>query len=154
MAKISVRLSIVAGALALLAVMIHGSAPAADAVAQHRLVLQSDTDDVEVMNMVLGNAMNAKAYYDKKGESLQVEIVAYGPGIAMLRADKAPVMERLNQAKAAIPGLTLSMCNNSKMKAEKAEGHEVTPLPGVQVVPAGIVRIMQLEEQGWSYVRP
>jgi hypothetical protein len=46
------------------------------------------------------------------------------------------------------------MCNNSKMGAEKAEGHAITPLPGVKVVPAGIARIMELEEQGYTYVKP
>jgi intracellular sulfur oxidation DsrE/DsrF family protein len=120
----------------------------------HRLLLQIDSDDVGTMNMVLGNAQNAKKYYDSKGESLQVEVVAYGPGITMLRSDTSPIKDRIEEAKKAIPGITLSMCNNAKTAAEKREGHEITPLPGVQVVPAGIVRVMELEEQGWSYVKP
>ena len=106
------------------------------------------------MNMVLNNAVNAKKYYDSKGEALQVEVVAYGPGITMLRQDNSPVKERIEQAKTAVPGLALSMCNNAKMAAEKQEGHEITPLPGVKVVPAGIVRVVELQEQGWTYVKP
>ena len=120
----------------------------------HRLLLQIDSDDVQTMNIVLGNAMNAKKYYDEKGEKLEVEVVAYGPGITMLRQDKSPIKERIEEARTAIPGLALSMCNNAKMSAEKREGIQITPLPGVKVVPAGIVRVMELEEQGWTYVKP
>ena len=46
------------------------------------------------------------------------------------------------------------MCGNAKAAAEKREGHEVVPLPGVVVVPAGIVRVVELQEQGYAYVRP
>lgn len=120
----------------------------------HRLLLQINSEDPQTMNILLGNALNAKKYYDSKGETLQVEVVAYGPGITMLRQDKSPVKDRIEEAKTAIPGLALSMCNNAKTAAEKREGHEITPLPGVTVVPAGIVRVMELEEQGWSYVKP
>jgi len=120
----------------------------------HRLLLQINTDDLQTMNIVLGNALNAKKYYDSKGEALEVEVVAYGPGISMLRSDKSQVKDRIEEAKAAIPGLALSMCNNAKMAAEKREGLTITPLPGVKVVPAGIVRVMELQEQGWSYVKP
>jgi intracellular sulfur oxidation DsrE/DsrF family protein len=120
----------------------------------HRLLLQINTEDVQTMSIVLGNAVNAKKYYDSKGETLQVEVVAYGPGITMMRDDKSPVKDRIAETKTAIPGLVLSMCNNAKTAAEKREGHEITPLPGVTVVPAGIVRVMELEEQGWSYVKP
>ena len=120
----------------------------------HRYVIQVSRDDVEGMNLALGNAVNAKKLYDSRGEQFQVEIVAYGPGITMLREDKSPVKERIEEAKKAIPNLVLSMCGNAKAAAEKREGHAVTPLPGVGVVPAGVVRVAELEEQGWTYIRP
>lgn len=144
------------GLLLIAGLLISGgpSVAAQQSAKSHRLLLQINTEDLQTMNIVLGNAMNAKKYYDEKGEALQVEVVAYGPGISMLRQDKSPVKDRLEEAKKAIPGLALSMCNNAKMAAEKREGHEITPLPGVKVVPAGIVRVMELQEEGWSYVKP
>jgi intracellular sulfur oxidation DsrE/DsrF family protein len=120
----------------------------------HKLALQVSRDEPEAFNLALGNAMNAKKYYDSKGEQLQVEIVAYGPGITMFREDKSPVKDRIAEVQKAIPGIVLSMCGNAKAAAEKREGHEITPLPGVQVVPAGIVRVVQLQEEGYAYVRP
>ena len=144
--------------IAVLSLLLPMSGPPASAAQaapkSHRLLLQINTEDLATMNIVLGNAMNAKKYYDSKGESLQVEVVAYGPGISMLRSDKSPVKDRIEEAKTAIPGLALSMCNNAKMSAEKREGITIVPLPGVKVVPAGIVRVMELEEEGWSYVKP
>lgn len=120
----------------------------------HRYVIQVSREDAEGMNLALNNAMAAKRLYDSRGEQFQVEIVAYGPGITMLREDKSPVKEHIEEAKKAIPGLVLSMCGNAKAGAEKREGHEITPLAGVGVVPAGVVRVAELQEQGWTYIRP
>lgn len=120
----------------------------------HHVVIQVDTDDPATMRIALGNSMNAKKYYDSKGEKLVLEIVAYGPGITMLRSDTSPVKDQIEEVRTGIPGITLSMCNNSKEATEKREGKTIIPLPGVQVVPAGIVRVVELQEQGYSYVRP
>jgi intracellular sulfur oxidation DsrE/DsrF family protein len=120
----------------------------------HKMVIQVSRDDMEGMNLALANAMNSKTLYDKRGEQFQVEIVAYGPGITMFRADTSPVKDRIEAAKKAIPGLVLSMCGNAKAAAEKREGHEVIPLPGVGVVPAGVVRVAELQEEGYVYIRP
>jgi len=120
----------------------------------HKLVIQVSRDEAEGFNLALGNAINYRNYYESKHEQFQVEIVAYGPGITMLREDKSPVKDRIEEAKKAIPGLVLSMCGNAKAAAERREGHEVIPLAGVQVVPAGIVRVAELQEQGYAYARP
>jgi intracellular sulfur oxidation DsrE/DsrF family protein len=37
---------------------------------------------------------------------------------------------------------------------EKKEGHAISILPEATIVPSGVVRLMELQEQGWSYVRP
>ena len=127
---------------------------AQNAAKVHKLVIQVSREDTEGFNLALGNAVNYRNYYDSKHEQFQVEIVAYGPGITMLREDKSPVKDRIEEAKKAIPGLVLSMCGNAKAAAERREGHEVVPLAGVQVVPAGIVRVAELQEQGYAYARP
>jgi intracellular sulfur oxidation DsrE/DsrF family protein len=120
----------------------------------HKMVIQVSREDTEGMNLALGNALNAKKLYDTRGEQFQVEIVAYGPGITMFREDKSPVKERLAEVKKEIPGIVYSMCGNAKAAAERREGHEVVPIAGVGVVPAGIVRVAELQEQGYVYIRP
>ena len=150
----SSRLAAVLGALSMLLLFASMQGVLAQQSTAHRLVLQVDTEDTQTMNITLANAINAKKYYDEKGQSVTIEIVTYGPGITMFRSDTSPVKERLNEARKSIPDLALTMCGNAKAGAEKREGRAIIPLDGVKVVPAGIVRIMELQEQGYSYVRP
>ncbi len=50
--------------------------------------------------------------------------------------------------------ITFSACKNTMNKMEKKSGKAITLVDGVQVVQAGVLRIMELQEQGYSYVRP
>jgi uncharacterized protein len=124
----------------------------------HRLVLQVDQNDAAVMNLALNNAQNVLEYYRDKHEDVDIEIVAYGPGLNMLRADTSPVKDRIAQlasGDATFPSkIVFSACNNTKEAMERREGHPIPIIPQAGIVPAGIVRIMELEEQGWSYARP
>jgi hypothetical protein len=73
----------------------------------------------------------------------------------MLRADTSPVQDRLKHLKEMTAGkIQFSACNNTKQHMEKAEGHAIPIVAEATVVPSGVVRLMELQEQGWSYVRP
>ena len=131
------------------------TALAADAK-PHRIVIQVDQNDPKVMNLALNNATNVIDHYRAKNEQVDIEIVAYGPGLNMLRDDTSPVKDRLKRLKdMAFPGhLQLSACNHTMQGMEKAEGHPVAIVPEATIVPSGVVRLMELQEEGWSYVRP
>ncbi len=146
------RSGLVAVALAL----IGSSGLAAEKAASHRIVIQVSQNDPERMNLALNNTENAIKYYSGKGESIEVEIVAYGPGLNMLREDTSPVKDHIKALKASNIGgdVRFSACHNTQMAMEKREGHPIKIIPEATVVPAGIVRLTQLEEQGWSYIRP
>jgi intracellular sulfur oxidation DsrE/DsrF family protein len=108
------------------------------------------------MNLALNNATNVVEYYRAKGENVDVDIVTYGPGMHMLRVDTSPVQDRIKNLKdLAFPGkIQFSACNNTKEGMQKKEGQTVALLSEASIVPSGVVRLMQLQEQGWSYVRP
>ena len=129
---------------------------AADKPKPHRVAIQVDQDDPAVMNLALNNASNIIEYYRDKGEPVQVEVVAYGPGLNMLRADKSPVKDRIKQLKdVSFPSdIQFAACNNTKKGMEKREGHPITIIPQAHLVPAGVIELMRLEEAGWSYIRP
>lgn len=80
--------------------------------------------------------------------------MAYGPGLHMLRADTSPVKDRVKSVGESIPGLTFTACGNTIDTMKKAEGKEIPILPGVTVVQTGVVRLMELQEKGWTYIRP
>lgn len=144
---------------AVLAVLAGGAALAFQSHAagkDHRIVFQVDQNDPAVMNLVLNNVDNTMSYYHDKGEQVQIEVVAYGPGLHMLRADTSPVKDRLRRmAQNSFPSsLTFSACGNTKAGMEEKEGHPITIVPEASIVPSGVVRLSELEEAGWSYIRP
>ncbi len=128
---------------------------AADAK-QHRVAIQVDQNDPAIMNLVLNNASNIMEQYKSKGETVQVEIVAYGPGLHMLRADTSPVQDRIKQiVDASFPSnIKFSACNNTKEGMEKREGKAISIISQAQLVPSGAVRLVELQEDGWSYLKP
>ena len=140
---------------AALSIALASSALAADGKT-HRIAIQVDQNDPAVINMVLNNATNVIEHYRAKNEDVDVEIVAYGPGMHMLRADTSPVADRIKRLKEAVfPGkIQFSACNHTKQGMEKTEGHAISVVPEATIVPSGVVRLMELQEQGWSYVRP
>jgi hypothetical protein len=120
----------------------------------HKLAIQVDVNDAAVMNLALNNAANVSSYYDGIGDSIQIEIVAYGPGLHMFRDDTSPVKDRLRNFKAGMPNVTFSACGVTKAGMEKAEGHPITIIPEARIVPSGAVRLIELQESGWSYLKP
>jgi hypothetical protein len=139
----------------LLSIAFAASARAVDGKT-HRIAIQVDQNDPQVMNMVLNNATHVIEYYRERHEDVDVEIVAYGPGLHMLRADSSPVQDRIKRLKDEVfPGkIQFSACNNTKQGMEKAEGHAISIVPEATIVPSGVVRLMELQEADWSYVRP
>jgi uncharacterized protein len=139
----------------LLSAALAAPAPAAD-VKTHRVAIQVNQNDPQVMNLALNNATNVIEYYRSKNEEVEVDIVTYGPGLHMLRSDTSPVQDRLKRLKElAFPSkVQYSACNNTKQGMEKAEGKPITVVGDATVVPSGVVHLMELQEQGWSYIRP
>ena len=131
--------------------------PKVATVAQpHRLAIQVDQNDPATMNLALNNATNVIQYYREKGEAVDVDVVTYGPGLHMLRADTSPVQDRIKALKdLAFPSkIQFSACNNTKEGMEKKEGHPIEIMSEAVIVPSGVIRLMELQEKGWSYVRP
>lgn len=106
------------------------------------------------MNLTLNNMSNAATHYSGTGEQFELELVAYGPGLHMLRADTSSVKDRIASIKESIDGVTFSACNVTKTAMEKSEGHPIAILPQARIVPAGVVRLVELQESGWSYIKP
>ena len=142
--------------IVLLSIALASAAFAADDKKPHRLAIHVDQNDPQVMNLALNNATNVIEYYRGKKEDVDVELVTYGPGLHMLRADTSPVQDRIKRLKElAFPGkIEFSACDNTKQGMEKAEGKAISIVSDATLVPSGVVRLMELQEQGWSYLRP
>jgi intracellular sulfur oxidation DsrE/DsrF family protein len=122
--------------------------------AANKVAIQVNQNDKAVMDLALNNAKNVLEYYKDKGETIAVEIVTFGPGLHMLRADTSPVKDRIAPMSLENPNLKFVACANTQANQSKAEGKPVTLISEAKVMPSGVVRLMELQEQGYSYIRP
>ena len=122
--------------------------------AMHKVAIQVNQNDKAVMDLALNNAKNVIDYYKQKGETVAVEIVTYGPGLHMLRADTSPVKERIAPMSLENPNLKFIACGNTQANQAKAEGKPVTLISEAKVMPSGVVRLMELQKLGYAYIRP
>ena len=120
----------------------------------HHLVLQVNTNDPATMNLALNNATNVAQYYKDRGEKVAIEVVTFGPGLHMLRNDTSPVKARIETLALSTPEISFKACGNTQQNMQKAENKDIPLIPQAQVVASGVVRVMQLQEKGWTYVRP
>jgi len=120
----------------------------------HQLVLQVNTNDPATMNLALNNATNVAQYYKDLGEKVTIEVVTFGPGLHMLRSDTSPVKARIETLALSTPEISFKACGNTQQNMQKAENKEVSIIPQATVVNSGVVRVMELQEQGWTYVKP
>jgi intracellular sulfur oxidation DsrE/DsrF family protein len=128
--------------------------PRAPAKEAHRLAVQVNVNEPAAMNLALNNASNVAQYYKELGEKVQIEIVAYGPGLHMLREDTSPVKDRIKSISESIPNIAFKACGNTRQNMQKTEAKDIPLLSQAEVVKSGVVRLMELQEQGWSYIRP
>jgi intracellular sulfur oxidation DsrE/DsrF family protein len=136
-------------ALVLAAVACIGAAPSSSAqstAARPKVVIQVSDADNSKWNLALNNARNIQA--DLGAANVDVEVVAYGPGIGMLKMDSV-VGTRIDEAVSS--GVKVVACENT-MKGQKLTQADM--LKGIGYVPAGVVEIMQKQQQGWAYIRP
>jgi uncharacterized protein len=129
-------------------------APPAATNQEHRLILQVNTNDPAAMNLALNNAMNVTQHYKELGEKVKIEVITFGPGLHMLRDDTSPVKARIETMMLSAPEVSFKACGNTQENMHKAENKDIPIVPQAQVVNSGVARIMELEEQGWTYIKP
>jgi len=128
--------------------------PSATDTKEHHLILQVNTNDAVAMNLTLNNAMNVTQYYKDIGEKVAIEVVTFGPGLNMLREDTSPVKARIEAMALSAPEVSFKACGNTQQNMGKAENKDIPIIPQAEVVKSGVVRVMELQEQGWTYVKP
>ena len=115
-----------------------------------KVVIQVSTKDPLTQKIALNNAANVLKAMGPG--NVLVEIVAYGPGLSIL-TKKSKNAKRV-KSMAFNEDLQFSACGNTMKKVKKKKGKTPKLTKGVKIVPAGVVRIMELQEKGYSYIRP
>lgn len=119
-----------------------------------RIAFQVSDNNKGTMTKVLNNALNFSKAMTAAGHDYEIEIVAYNAGLHLFREDTSPVLERVKNFQASVPNVTLSACGNTIKGMTKKEG-KTPPLVSVaRVVPGGVVRLMELDGEGYFVLRP
>lgn len=111
-----------------------------------RLVIQVSDAEPARWNLALNNAKNVQEELGAK--NVEIEIVAYGPGLGMLKKD-AVTSARVEEASMA--GIKLVACENT-MRNQKLTRADIHTSAGY--ANSGVVQLMSRQSQGWSYIRP
>ena len=131
--------------LILVALISFGSLAFAASPSKHRVLFAVSSPDPADWQMVSRNAYNLMQ--GMQPDSVDVEIVAFGSGIGMLKLD-TPVRSDIESLQKA--GVHFVACANSMRVAHLT----ITDLvPNATVVPSGIVEIVRKQEEGWSYIK-
>lgn len=115
-------------------------------VGRHKVVFQVSDNDPAKWTLALNNIRNIQQ--DLGRENVDVELVAYGPGLNMLKLDStvAPrVAETLGN------GAAILACENT-MRGGKLTRADL--LPDIGFVKAGVTALMLRQREGWAYIRP
>jgi intracellular sulfur oxidation DsrE/DsrF family protein len=114
--------------------------------AKQRVILQVSDNDPSKWNLTLNNARNVQEELGK--DNVQIEIVAYGPGLEMLKSE-SKVADRL--AGALDENIGLIACENTMTNTKVTKDDMYS---GIAYVKAGVTHIMKRQREGWAYIRP
>lgn len=139
------KYAVAAALLAISAFTVSASAQSA-APAKSKVVFQVSDGDAAKWGLTLNNVNNVQQ--ELGAGNVEIEIVAYGPGIGMLKADAA-IASRVTEA--VQNGVKIVACENT-LKVQKVSKADMNTAIGY--VPAGAVEIMKRQGEGWAYIRP
>ena len=114
--------------------------------AKKKVVIQVSDADPKKWALALSNAANVQEDLGK--ENVDVEIVAYGPGLGMLKLES----EAGERVKSALDeGVKVIACENTMRKQKLSQADM---LPNLGYAKAGVVEIMAKQAEGYAYIRP
>ncbi|MCW9023457.1 MAG: DsrE family protein [Gammaproteobacteria bacterium] len=116
----------------------------------HRVVIQVSSDDPRTQTMALNNAINIQKEFG--ANNVNIELVAYGPGLSLLQAESKQA--RRVKSLAAYDNFTFHACNHTMSMIKRRQGKMPRMVEGINVVPNGVAKVVELQEKGYSYIRP
>jgi intracellular sulfur oxidation DsrE/DsrF family protein len=138
----------------MLDILLAAASPARAQEALHRMLIHVDSPDADVMTETLHNAANTIDTIRKQRGTVAIEIVANGLRTSMFIDALSPVKPEVQRLHAAYPEVVMSACGISLAHTEASMKKQLTVMPEARIVPSGMVRIMELEEQHWAYLKP
>jgi uncharacterized protein len=112
---------------------------------KHKVVIQVSTKDTAEWSGLINNISNLKTGW---GNDVEIEVVAHGPGIDLIRKSKTNKEAAISGFKEQ--GVVFLGCENT-MKRKNIPASDIIAAAGT--VPMGIGEVIMKQEKGWSYIK-
>ena len=124
--------------------------PSLSFAADRKMAIQINSNDSLTQKMALISARNLKAVLGK--DKIDVELVVYGPGLSIIKSENKNAFRVQDLMQKY--GLKVSVCEGTLKGYAKRHGSEAEIISGVTRVPTGAIRLLELQEKGYTYLRP
>lgn len=119
-----------------------------------RILLHLTTTDPERITNMLDEVELLMGTAKAQGVALQIQVVAHGEGLALLREDISPFPQRVAMLAARYSeGLSFTACLNTLERLRREENIHVRLLPEAQVINSGVAEVIRRQSQGWAYIQ-
>lgn len=131
-------------ALVMLSMSVYSQTKADIQKPEHKIIFQLTSGDTTAHKQLIKQFNNILSV----SPTTKIEVVCHGAGIDMLVSGKTIVEDKIKTL--AEKGVVFNACEFS-IKERKVDRSKIISVSGF--VPAGIVEIVNKQEQGWSYIK-
>lgn len=117
-----------------------------------RIILHISTADPVRLEQALDDAERLLSNHKDHPERLQLEVVTNAAGLALLRIDTSPYIERIRQMAQKYDNISFLACSRTIEKLH-LKGIDVHLIPEARVIPAALEEIVDKLQAGWVYIR-
>lgn len=118
-----------------------------------KVVMHINSTDDYMQNTLLLETENLLQSYQNNPQAVQVEIVAYGPGVTLFDANQSKFIDRLAGLKNRFANLNYAVCGRSVKKIETDKHVRMKLIPDITITSSGLHQIIKRQQEGWHYIR-
>ncbi len=118
-----------------------------------KVLVHLTSNDVDGALNTLNNLQQLLDTYAQKHQHVLVEVVANGNGIQLLNDKNTFIARRIHALIRQHKNLTFAACKNTIDQIRLTKGLRFKLIPGVKLIDSGVVKVIERQKQGWTYIR-
>jgi intracellular sulfur oxidation DsrE/DsrF family protein len=118
-----------------------------------KVLVHLTSADVDAGMNTLDNLQQLLDSYARKQQKVLVEVVANGDGIKLLDSKNIGIAKRIRELSAQHDNLTFAACKNTINQMRINKGLVVNLIPQVKLIDSGVVKVIERQNEGWTYIR-
>lgn len=131
----------------------HGISISSSPQVATKVLVHLTSADIDAGLNTLDNLQQLLDTYASKQQKVRVEVIANGDGIKLLDSKNTVIAQRIRQLSAEHTNLTFAACKNTIDQMRINKGLVVNLIPQVKLIDSGVVKVIERQKQGWTYIR-